>query len=220
MVAQPLEKKTPEFRPGDTVKVIIKVVEGESERLQTFEGTVVSRRGSGVSESFTVRKTSFGVGVERTFPIHSPHIDKIELVRSGRVRRSRLYYLRGLTGKAARLLEDEGRAQPAPAKDSSSAPAAPAPKASSSVVLPERRGSGDGRGRQVLTQTTGCWRALVTTGDWPRPTGPRPSSAWTRRAGALAEPVVAAAVLLPFPFPGLKPREGFQAPQPGAVFVP
>ena len=130
MVAQPLEKKTPEFRPGDTVKVIIKVVEGESERLQTFEGTVVSRSGSGVSESFTVRKTSFGVGVERTFHIHSPHIDKIELVRSGRVRRSRLYYLRGLTGKAARLLEDEGRAQPAPAKDSSSAPAAPAPKAS------------------------------------------------------------------------------------------
>lgn len=123
-----MEKKVPAFRPGDTVKVIIKVVEGESERLQTFEGTVMSRRGTGVSESFTVRKTSFGVGVERTFPVHSPHIDKIELVRSGRVRRSRLYYLRGLTGKAARLLEDEARTQ-APSGGPAPAPSAP-PKAS------------------------------------------------------------------------------------------
>ncbi|MBI4678511.1 MAG: 50S ribosomal protein L19 [Elusimicrobia bacterium] len=103
-------KKTPTFRPGDTVKVHLKVVEGESERIQVFEGTVIRSRGEGESKTFTVRKVSFGVGVERTFPLHSPHIDRIEFVRTGRARRSRLYYLRGLTGKAARLTEDATRA--------------------------------------------------------------------------------------------------------------
>ncbi|MDE2038702.1 MAG: 50S ribosomal protein L19 [Elusimicrobia bacterium] len=110
MVAEPqqkAQKSVPSFRPGDTVRVHIKVVEGESERIQTFEGTVISRRGVGQAQSFTVRKISFGVGVERTFPLFSPHIDRIEVVKSGRVRRARLYYLRGLSGKAARLSEEE-----------------------------------------------------------------------------------------------------------------
>ena len=99
--------KTPLFRPGDTVKVHMKVKEGDSERIQVFEGTVISRRGRGASETFTVRKISFGVGVERTFHMSSPHVEKIELVRSGKVRRARLYYLRGLTGKSARVEERE-----------------------------------------------------------------------------------------------------------------
>lgn len=125
MVAEPSEKKksTPEFRPGDTVRVHIKVIEGDSERVQMFEGTVISRRGSGDSQSFTVRKISFGVGVERTFPVNSPHIDRIEVVKTGRVRRARLYYLRNLTGKAARVADEKGpedKAGPASA-------AAPAP---------------------------------------------------------------------------------------------
>jgi large subunit ribosomal protein L19 len=109
MVAEPQQQKKqfPEFRPGDTVRVYIKVVEGESERIQMFEGTVISRRGAGDSQSFTVRKISFGVGVERTFPLFSPHIDKIEVTKSGKVRRARLYYLRELTGKAARVNEQE-----------------------------------------------------------------------------------------------------------------
>ncbi len=127
MVAEPLERKRthPEFRPGDTVRVHIKVVEGESERLQVFEGTVISRRGRGPSESFTVRKISFGVGVERTFPLLSPHLDKIEVVRSGRVRRARLYYLRALSGRAARLSEEEARETPPPGGAPKAEPAAP-----------------------------------------------------------------------------------------------
>ena len=109
MMAAMEEKKTkaPEFRPGDTVKVHMKVKEGDSERVQIFEGVVIVRRGRGAGENFTVRKVSFGVGVERTFPITSPHIERIELVRTGKVRRARLYYLRDLTGKSARLDERE-----------------------------------------------------------------------------------------------------------------
>jgi large subunit ribosomal protein L19 len=132
MVAEPLEKKNiPTFGPGDTIRVHIRVVEGESERIQVFEGTVISRRGRGDSESFTVRKISFGVGVERTFPLFSPHIDKIELVKSGRSRRSRLYYLRGLTGRAARLSEEEVR--PAKEPESRKAWDPPGAQASSSA---------------------------------------------------------------------------------------
>ncbi|MBI5202617.1 MAG: 50S ribosomal protein L19 [Elusimicrobia bacterium] len=100
-------KKHPAFKPGDTVKLHLKVVEGESERIQVFEGTVLRRRGAGASETFTVRKVSFGVGVERSFPMNSPRIDKVEVLRSGKVRRSRLYYLRNLSGKAARLSGDD-----------------------------------------------------------------------------------------------------------------
>ncbi|MDH7479928.1 MAG: 50S ribosomal protein L19 [Syntrophomonadaceae bacterium] len=95
----------PQFRPGDTVKVHFKVVEGGRERVQVFEGTVIRRRGRGLGETFTVRRVTYGVGVERTFPLHSPRIEKIEVVRRGKVRRARLYYLRGLVGKAARIKE-------------------------------------------------------------------------------------------------------------------
>lgn len=95
----------PDFRPGDTVKVHVKVVEGDRERIQLFEGVVIKRQNGGISETFTVRKISYGVGVERTFPLHSPRIDKIEVSRRGKVRRAKLYYLRNLRGKAARIKE-------------------------------------------------------------------------------------------------------------------
>lgn len=100
-----LRKDIPDFRPGDTLKVHVKVVEGSRERIQVFEGVVIKRRGGGISESFTVRKISYGVGVERTFPLHTPRIEKIEVVRRGKVRRAKLYYLRDLRGKAARIKE-------------------------------------------------------------------------------------------------------------------
>ncbi len=95
----------PEFRPGDSVKVHVKVVEGARERIQIFQGVVIKRRGGGVTETFTVRRISSGIGVERTFPVHSPRIERIEVVKRGAVRRAKLYYLRNLTGKAARIKE-------------------------------------------------------------------------------------------------------------------
>ncbi|MBU5467670.1 50S ribosomal protein L19 [Virgibacillus sp. MSJ-26] len=95
----------PDFRAGDTVKVHVKVVEGSRERIQVFEGVVIKRQGGGISETFTVRKISYGVGVERTFPVHSPRIAEIEVARRGSVRRAKLYYLRNLRGKAARIRE-------------------------------------------------------------------------------------------------------------------
>ena len=99
------EKTVPEFQPGDTVKVNVKVIEGTRERIQAFEGVCIARAGGGLNENFTVRKISYGEGVERVFPIYSPLVDSIELMRRGRVRRAKLYYLRGLTGKAARIVE-------------------------------------------------------------------------------------------------------------------
>ena len=95
----------PEFRPGDTVRVHFQVIEGQRRRVQVFEGTVIKRQGAGVRETFTVRKNSFGVGVERTFPLHSPKIDKIEVGAIGDVNRAKLYYLRGRVGKKARVRE-------------------------------------------------------------------------------------------------------------------
>ena len=95
----------PEFAPGDTVNVHVRVIEGDKERIQQYQGVVIRIKGSGASRTFTVRKVSNGIGVERIFPIHSPKIAKIELVRQGRVRRAKLYYLRGLRGKAARIKE-------------------------------------------------------------------------------------------------------------------
>jgi large subunit ribosomal protein L19 len=100
-----LRKDIPQFRAGDTVRVHVKVKEGQRERIQVFEGVVIQRRGGGISETFTVRKVSYGVGVERTFPLHSPRIEKIEVVRRGKVRRAKLFYLRKLRGKAARIKE-------------------------------------------------------------------------------------------------------------------
>lgn len=98
-----LRQDIPDFKPGDTVRVSVKVVEGNRERTQVFEGTVINRKSGGVRENFTVRRVSYGVGVERTFPVHSPRVEKIEVVRRGIVRRAKLYYLRNLTGKAARI---------------------------------------------------------------------------------------------------------------------
>ena len=98
-------KTIPEFRAGDTIRVMVKVVEGERERLQTFEGLCIARNGGGINAAFTLRKISFGEGVERVFPLYSPNLDSITLVRRGRVRRAKLYYLRGRTGKAARIAE-------------------------------------------------------------------------------------------------------------------
>jgi large subunit ribosomal protein L19 len=103
--ASSLRSDLPVFRPGDTLKVHVRVVEGNKSRIQVFQGVVIRRQGAGVRESFTVRKVSYGVGVERTFPLHTPVIDKIELVSRGDVRRAKLYYLRDLRGKAARIKE-------------------------------------------------------------------------------------------------------------------
>ena len=102
---QSLRTDVPDFRPGDTVKVHVRVVEGSRERIQIFQGVVIARRGSGVRESFTVRKVSFGVGVERTFPVHTPSIKQLEVVTRGRVRRAKLFYLRDRVGKAAKVPE-------------------------------------------------------------------------------------------------------------------
>lgn len=103
--AAQLRTDLPDFRPGDTVKVHAKVVEGTRERIQIFEGVVIGRQGSGISETYTVRKMSSGIGVERIFPLHTPRVEKIEVTRHGRVRRAKLYYLRNLQGKAARIKE-------------------------------------------------------------------------------------------------------------------
>lgn len=105
LTKEQLRSDIPAFRPGDTVRVHAKVVEGTRERIQLFEGVVIKRRGAGISETYTVRKVSNGVGVERTFPLHTPRVAKIEVVRYGKVRRAKLYYLRALHGKAARIKE-------------------------------------------------------------------------------------------------------------------
>lgn len=100
-----MKTEIPVFEIGDTVRVYVKVVEGTRERLQAFEGTVIARKGGGLTETFTVRRISFGIGVERTFPVHSPKVDHVDVVRKGKVRRAKLYYLRERTGKAAKVKE-------------------------------------------------------------------------------------------------------------------
>lgn len=100
-----MKAEVPAFEVGDTVKVMVKVVEGKNERLQAFEGVVIAKKNGGVRETFTVRRVSFGIGIERTFPVHSPRIDKITVIRHGKVRRAKLYYLRNRSGKAAKLKE-------------------------------------------------------------------------------------------------------------------
>ncbi|MCK5074718.1 MAG: 50S ribosomal protein L19 [Calditrichia bacterium] len=105
VTAEQLKADIPEFKAGDAIAVHFKVIEGDKERIQIFEGTCIRKKGAGINATFTVRKISFGVGVERIFPIHSPRIDKIEVKRKGKVRRSKLYYLRDLKGKAARIKE-------------------------------------------------------------------------------------------------------------------
>ena len=101
-----LKKEVPEFGPGDAVRVTVRVVEGDRERVQPFQGVVIARRGAGLKETFTVRRVTHGIGVERTFLLHSPRLETIEVLRRGRVRRAKLYYLRGRVGRAARIKED------------------------------------------------------------------------------------------------------------------
>jgi large subunit ribosomal protein L19 len=112
-----LQQALPEFKPGDTVKVHVKVVEGEKERIQVFAGVVIRRSRGGIRSNFTVRKVSYGVGVERTFPLHSPRIDKIEVASRGHVRRAKLYYLRELSGKAARITAEKTVEKPGEKKE-------------------------------------------------------------------------------------------------------
>ncbi len=112
-----------DFRPGDTVKVHVRITEGDKQRIQIFQGVVIRRSGSGSRESFTVRKMSFGTGVERVFPLHSPNVEKIEVIHSGKVRRAKLYYLRELTGKKARLKDRDAGRKPAPKKKAAGAAA-------------------------------------------------------------------------------------------------
>jgi large subunit ribosomal protein L19 len=116
-------KALPEFRPGDTVKVNVKVVEGTRERVQAFEGVCIARSGAALNAAFTVRKISYGEGVERVFPLYSPRIDSIEVVRRGKVRRAKLYYLRGRTGKKARITEAQDRGESAAAAETEQAAA-------------------------------------------------------------------------------------------------
>jgi len=103
-----LQSNVPDFKPGDSVRVHVKVIEGEKERIQVFAGVVLRKSGGGIRATFTVRKVSYGVGVERTFPVHSPRIDKIEVTTRGHVRRAKLYYLRARSGKAARITAEKG----------------------------------------------------------------------------------------------------------------
>jgi len=133
LIEQPfLRTDLPAFRPGDTVKVHVRVVEGNRERVQVFQGVVIARSGGGIRETFTVRKISFGVGVERTFPLHSPSIAKLELVQRGRVRRAKLYYLRDLRGKKARIRERRIDDAKLAAMESAAAEAAEAAEAEAS----------------------------------------------------------------------------------------
>ncbi len=103
-----LKERTSDFAPGDTVRVHVKIKEGDKERIQAFQGVVIQRRGGGIGETFTVRRVTSGIGVERIFPLHSPNVGKIDIVRRGKVRRAKLFYLRGLTGRSARIKEHEG----------------------------------------------------------------------------------------------------------------
>ena len=127
-----------DFRTGDTVKVHTKVVEGDSERIQVFDGVIVSRRGSGMAETITVRKISYGVGVERIFPLNSPRIDKIEVVKTGKVKRAKIYYIRELAGKSARLKEtSQNEAGENAAQAAEPVSAAPAPAAAPASAEPK-----------------------------------------------------------------------------------
>ena len=104
-VNEQLKTDVPKFAIGDTVKVYVRITEGEKQRIQMFDGTVIAKHGGGISETFTVRKITYGVGVEKTFPLHSPNVDRVEVVRQAKVRRAKLYYLRGRVGKAAKVKE-------------------------------------------------------------------------------------------------------------------
>ena len=134
-------RPVPRFDPGDTVRVSVKVVEGERERIQAYEGVCIGRAGQGLNENFTVRKISFGEGVERVFPVHSPMVDSIEVVRRGKVRRAKLYYLRGRRGKAARIAEKQDY-KARTAEIEAALESAPPSKAASSAAEPKPKAEG------------------------------------------------------------------------------
>ena len=152
-----LRSDVPAFRPGDTIKVHVRVIEGGRERIQMFQGVVLGRRGGGLRETFKVRKVSFGVGVERTFPVHSPTVAKVEILQHGKVRRAKLYYLRELSGRRAKIRErrvavpEEGAAAIVTSEDVAEAPpeeTAPAPEATVEGHLSEENLSGDNTGEE------------------------------------------------------------------------
>ncbi len=181
LVEQPfLRSDIPEFRPGDTVKVHVRVVEGSRERVQVFQGVVIRRQNGGLRETFTVRKISFGVGVERTFPVHSPSIARLELVTRGRVRRAKLYYLRDLRGKKARIKERRIDDTKLAAMEAAAA-AAPPPRRRKTTTTPRSMRRGRRRSRASPTRT---W--------WTRPTisprGTRPPPRPTSRPERGVEP--------------------------------
>lgn len=139
-----LRNDIPDFQPGDTVRVHVRIKEGDKERLQIFEGVVIARKHSGVRETITVRKTSFGVGVERIFPLHASIIDHIDVVRRGRVRRAKLYYLRNLRGKAARIRERDTRGERAAAAAAAAAKrAAPSEPSNDTAEVKQETGAGE-----------------------------------------------------------------------------
>ena len=131
-----IHKEQPEFRAGDTVRVHVRVVEGDKERIQVFQGVVIGRRGGGTRETFTVRKISGGIGVERIFPLHSPSLSRIEVIRRGKVRRAKLYYLRALRGKAARI--EERRDEPGARSASAAAPPTPETGGDGAAAAPDK----------------------------------------------------------------------------------
>ena len=135
--AASLRKDIPNFRPGDELKVHVRVIEGNKSRVQVFQGLVIARRGSGIRETFTIRKISYGVGVERVFPVHAPVIEKIELVRKGEVRRAKLYYLRDLRGKAAKIRERRGGEELEAIYAEAESPVVETPVAETPAVEPE-----------------------------------------------------------------------------------
>jgi large subunit ribosomal protein L19 len=137
-----LRNDIPKFQAGDTVRVHVRIKEGDKERTQAFEGVVIARKHSGVRETITVRKTSFGVGVERIFPLHATVIDRIELVRQGRVRRAKLYYLRKLRGKAARIRERDTRGERAMAAAAAAAAGKPQAESTEASAVPEVKSEG------------------------------------------------------------------------------
>jgi large subunit ribosomal protein L19 len=149
-----LRSDVPDFRSGDTVKVHVRVVEGARERVQMFQGVVIRRQGGGVRETFTVRKISFGVGVERTFPVHSPSIAKLEIVSRGRVRRAKLYYLRELRGKKARIKERRIDDAKLAAMDAAAEAARAAPEAEREDAEAEAEEPVDGSDAQASPETT------------------------------------------------------------------
>jgi large subunit ribosomal protein L19 len=185
-----LRTDLPEFRPGDTVKVHVRVVEGNRERVQVFQGVVIRRQGGGLRETFTVRKISFGVGVERTFPVHSPSIARLEIVSRGAVRRAKLYYLRDLRGKKARIKERRIDEMKLAAMDAATALAtvadvdAPEKDRDGEAGVPELEDEGAGEGGQTAEAGSGTSEAAVEEESAPADGGSDDGEV----AGAGAEP--------------------------------